>query len=124
MADAALVTNASDREQVKRATRKEKDRATLRKALVASVLESLDGRQFVWEELERHGVFDRLLAPGGELVAVGMFLGTRDAGLSLLQEVMTDHPHAYLLMQQEAVLRRTKAQAENEAAATPRQESN
>lgn len=122
MADAPLVENATDQEQVTRARHKTKDARLHRTGLVAHQLSTLEGREFVWEELQRRGIHDRVTAPGTDLVAIGVFLGQREAGLTLLTELMQDHPDAYLLMQREALQRAKREKDEREAAKLARKD--
>jgi hypothetical protein len=112
----ALVKNAADPDQVAFGKRKERSRADHRLALVQTQLETYAGREFVWEELERHGIHDLVHGPRDVMYA---FLGKREAGIELLQELLTQHADAFLVMQREALARATRSDREVEAAHTP-----
>jgi hypothetical protein len=110
----ALQTNAADEAQITRARRKVKDRRRREHALMAQQLSTYDGREFVWRELERHGIYREI---GGTTDAVFTALGRRSAGLELLADVMS-HPQQYLLMQNEAMVRAERESKDNQAART------
>jgi hypothetical protein len=114
--DRDLVRNAADPEQVARADAKVRDRDQRRVQLLKMQLGTYGGREFVWEELRRHGIYD--LASGPAEV-VYPFLGRRSAGLELLAECAV-HPEAYLQMQKEAMARDDEEARESAAARTPR----
>lgn len=116
MSARSLVRNAADPEQVQFARRKMARVEERRCNLVAQQLSTVYGREFVWAELERHGVHDLVDGPSEK---VFLFLGKRAAGIELLQELMRDHPEAYLLMQQEALTRIARQGQELDAAHTP-----
>jgi hypothetical protein len=110
----ALQTNARSRRQVVRAERKTTDRARRADDLMREQLSTPLGRELIWNELERHGLYEDVT---GGVETVYAFLGRRRVGLQLLAEVMR-HPRAYLLMQQEAIARDQREALETEAAAT------
>lgn len=105
----ALQTNAANLRQRNFAHRVEKRRAARRSTLLRAQLATVEGREFVWGELERHGIYDLVT---GAADAVYPFLGRRQAGIELLQELMRDHPTFYLQMQAEAVERVAREQRE------------
>lgn len=98
----ALVTDGSNRRQIAGAKRIEKRLRSARLGLLQLQLSTSAGREFVWAELERHGIHDTVSGPSE---AVFQFLGKRDAGIVLLRELMDDHPDAFLMMQKEALSR-------------------
>ncbi len=114
----ALVTNAANRDQVKDAGRREKRRAEQRRGLIAKQLSTYEGRQFVWEELTRHRLFESITVQSSMIYALS---GRRDAGLELLAEVQGSAEH-YLLMQNEAIARQAREDRETDAQHTPRAE--
>lgn len=109
-----LQTNAADPDQVAHGARREKDGRRRRNALLKQQLSTPDGREFVWSELERHGIHDDVMGSTEELQR---FVGRRSAGLELLREVYR-HPEAFLLMQQEAIARAQREADSNKAART------
>jgi hypothetical protein len=115
----ALQGNASDLEQIQYAKRKETDAARIRAELVRRQLSTAEGRQFVWIELERAGVFDELSGP---MDAVYFANAERNPARRLLRELMEAHPDAYLLMHAEAIARVKRIDLEIEAAQTSQAE--
>jgi len=111
----AQVKNAADVDQVRRAGRRDRRRADERQALVGHQLATYEGRWFVWEELERHGLFESITVQSSMIYALS---GRRDAGLELLAEVQA-HPSQFLLMQGEAMKRDERDNRETDAAHTP-----
>lgn len=97
----SLVKNSANEKQRNYADRKEQRRQRQRAALIATQLSTYAGREFVWAELERHGIDDLVL--GGPIDEVNRFLGKRNAGIELRTEIMTQHPDRYLEMQREAM---------------------
>jgi hypothetical protein len=95
----ALVKNASDRDQVKRAAWKEKD---LRRNELDDLRQLLDlpaGRRFVWKWLEVAGVF-RSSYTGDNNTFFNE--GRRSIGLKMLADVTEAAPEAYLQMIEES----------------------
>jgi len=116
--DRAEVRNAADREQVRDAARRERRRAEERRGLVRRQLSTYEGRQFVWDELTRHRLFESITVQSSMIYALS---GRRDAGLELLAEVQ-EASELYLQMQNEAIARKTRDDRETDAAHTPRAE--
>jgi hypothetical protein len=115
MSDRAQVRNAADADQVKRAGRRDRHLAEDRTALLATQLSTYAGRQFVWQELERHAIFQSITVQSSLIYAMS---GRRDAGLELLAEVQ-EHTDLYLQMQAEAIHRAKRSDRETDAAHTP-----
>ncbi len=116
MSDRAQVRNAADPEQVRTAGRRDRRVARERYDLVRAQLSTPLGRRFVWEELQRHHLFESITEQSS---AIYVKSGRRDAGLELLAEVMRDFPDFYLQMQAEAIHRARRDDAETDAAHTP-----
>lgn len=108
----AEVKNTADPQQVKRAGRRVDRRADHRHTVLATQLNSYIGREFVWQELVRHGIDDLV---DGTLETICKFLGKREAGMELKVEVMQQHPVQFLQMQHEAIERMTREAAELDA---------
>ena len=115
MNDRAQVRNAADRDQVVRAARRDRRRDGDRAALMAHQLANYEGRAFVWQELERHHLFESITRQSSEIYVLS---GRRDAGLELLAEVQ-QHTELFLLMQTEAMQRAQRDARETDAAHTP-----
>lgn len=115
MTDRAQVRNAADRDQVRRADRRDRDRLERRHELMRRQLSTREGREFVWQELERHHLFESITVQSSLIYAMS---GRRDAGLELFAEVL-EHSELYLLMQQEAILRARQDDRATDAAHTP-----
>lgn len=81
----------------KRSARKDRERINF----VAAVMESKEGRAWMWGMLTRCRVFDNAFVPG-QPDATGFKLGERNVGLFLLQDVMRAAPDAYSIMAKEA----------------------
>lgn len=84
MSTPPLVTNASSPRQAQRARRKIRDRAKTDQALMKQQLSTYEGRQFVWREIEKHGVYEDIVTESDALVRE--LLGRRREGLRLLVE--------------------------------------
>ncbi len=69
------------------------------KERLAAVLNSYEGREFVWNLLSWCELFHSAPLDQGEIVR---FEGKRDVGLFVLDKCFTSAPDAYNLMQQEA----------------------
>jgi hypothetical protein len=80
---APAVTDTTNPQQVARAQRKQRDRVKTDTALMRHQLSTYEGRQFVWRELERHGVFEDISGPDA---IVHRLLGRRAEALRLLRE--------------------------------------
>lgn len=111
-----LQTNAADEQQLQFARRKAKREKARRRGLLKHQLSTAEGREFVWNELERHGIYEEIAGP---VDVVYPRLGRRSAGLQLLGAVM-EHPELYLQMQAEAMTRKKRDGDENRASRTPR----
>ena len=114
MSEPVVVRNAADRDQVKRAARRDVRQQDARRALIEHQLSTAQGRAFVWGELERHHLFESITVQSSMIYALS---GRRDAGLELLAEVER-FPELYLLMQTEAIQRAARDAREVEAGHT------
>ena len=108
----SLVKNAANERQGRFAERRERRREAERAALLAKQLSTVDGRAWVWGELERHGIDDLI---DGRPEEIYRALGKREAGIQLRVEIMTLYPQRFLEMQAEAVQRATRQDAEVDA---------
>ena len=67
-----------------------------------TVMSTAAGRRFVWRILRDAGIF-RPSFVGGDALATAFNEGSRNHGLIMLGEIMSELPASYLLMQKEAV---------------------
>lgn len=111
----ALVGNAADPEQVKYAGRKQRRTESRREELVRKMLSTTQGREFLWQELEYHGIYQDITGPVEEVYVA---IGRRSQGLRLLSELVR-HDDLYLTMQKEAMQRDEQIARETEAVRTP-----
>jgi hypothetical protein len=77
-----LVTDTTSTRQAERARRKTKDRIKTDHALMKHQLSTYEGRQFLWREIERHGVYEDIVTASDALMRE--LLGRRREGLRLL----------------------------------------
>jgi hypothetical protein len=96
----ALVGNASDAEQVKRAGQTEKLRRDQQIADQFAVLSTRAGRAEYWRRMDECGVFKQSMHDSATWTAFNE--GRRSVGLHMLAEVTSRFPDLYLVMQQEA----------------------
>lgn len=118
MEQTPLVTNAADEAQVKAAGRSKRRAEDHRHDLLAAQLSTPRGREFVWVELDRAGVFAEILATSME--AVFWHVGRRSAAHALFMECMLEHPEAFRQMQAEAAARLKRDEHERKALHTKR----
>jgi hypothetical protein len=100
MSDRALVGNAADVKQVRKAKQYEKQRAEIDRADLEQVLSLQAGRRFIWKQLADAGVFR--LSYAGDSHATAFNEGRRNQGLALLLAVQQLDPKLYHVMAQEA----------------------
>ncbi|OHD24864.1 MAG: hypothetical protein A2Y38_16135 [Spirochaetes bacterium GWB1_59_5] len=67
-----------------------------------SVMSTMEGRRFIWRQLGETGVF-RTSFVAGAADTTAFNEGSRNYGLRLLSEIMSELPDHYLIMQKEAV---------------------
>lgn len=115
MAERDLVRNASDPEQVRRAAKKERDRAEYFRAALVATLKTAEGRAVIWELLDLAGVYRSIWVPNAE---IHYRAGRQDFGHELMALVLAAGEDLYLLMETEARARKRKDNAETDAAHT------
>jgi hypothetical protein len=100
MTEKALVGNASDAEQVKRAEKKEAFSRDRELEDIKQVLSTPAGRRFAYRYLEKSGVFRTSFS---ENTNVMLFReGERNFGLQLLAEINEADPQLYFKMVMES----------------------
>lgn len=94
-----LVTNAADPEQVKTASRKEKNSRELELADFAAVMATEQGRRFIWRLLDETG-FQKSSFTGNS--ATFFNEGMRNVGLKIWADMNEACPDRYVQMLNEA----------------------
>lgn len=94
-----------DRKETINFLRREQEIGDLKK-----VMETPEGRRFIWRILGEAGVF-RLSFVAGSPDATFFNEGARNNGLTLLNEIMTEVSGSFLLMQKEAIEHEEKQRA-------------
>jgi hypothetical protein len=116
MADRALVKNAADPQQVKRATRKEQDRERQRIDAIRATMATPAGRFVLYELIEMAGAYRSIYEPNATIYYRA---GRQDYGHELMALLIQADEDAYDLMQREARTRAKREAAEIDAAHTP-----
>lgn len=93
------VKNAADEAQVNEAAAKEKRGRARDLEDMRFILETAQGRRFIWRQLGECGVFKSSFT-GNSTTFFNE--GRRDVGLKLMADVMDAKPDAYLQMAEEA----------------------
>jgi hypothetical protein len=120
----ALVRNAADRDQVKRAERIERDADQRYLVCLRAVMMTYEGREFVALEFERLGLHMSTFDPHGSISNFNQ--GRHNAALELLAKVEQagdqgpNVENLYELMMRERRLRRQLADRATDASHTPR----
>lgn len=99
MAEEAIVKNAADEEQVKKAGEREKRGRDQDLSDLRRILEADHGRRFIWKTLVHCGIFTSSFT-GNNTTFFNE--GRRDVGLKILADVMEAKPEAYTQMAQDA----------------------
>jgi hypothetical protein len=111
----ARVRNAGDSAEVKRAERAEKLARERALAVTREVLATVDGREFLRNQLETLGVFRSIWCPNAE---IHYRAGKQDAGHELMALLIEADGAAYLQMEAEARARRARADVDIDAGHT------
>lgn len=111
--DRALVKNAADPQQVRRAARKETDVAADRATRLQAVLQTTLGRAALWDLLEDAGVFRSIWSPSAE---IHYRAGRQDFGHELMARIIDADEHAFLAMEAEARQRKRRDTQATDAA--------
>jgi len=106
MPEKALVGNAADPEQVRRAGERSLSFRQQELNDLAYVLSSRQGRRFLWRQLCEAGVFKSSFHQSGSVVYFNE--GRREVGLKLLADLTEVDPSMYHQMAQEAKLDEVK----------------
>jgi hypothetical protein len=109
----ALVANAADEQQVKRAARKEADVKRQNKADLRHVLGTEPGRRLIWRILGQCRTFESVFAANP--AEAGYRSGQQDVGHAIMAWVGDADEQALVRLMQEAYNSRRRLRAENEA---------
>lgn len=110
----AVVENAAEPDQVRRATRRQRRAVDARHELVAQQMATTRGREFVWELVK-----DALVECSGPMELMALAAAERNVPVRLLREVIAEHGAAYVQMVTEANARYARTQQEIDALHTP-----
>lgn len=94
----SYVKNAADKEQVKSAKFKERNRRNQELKDVIAVMDMPAGRRFIWRYLEKCGVYRQSYTGNSETF---FREGSRSIGLNLLGDIMDANPELYVKLIQE-----------------------
>ena len=97
----ALVSNAGDKEQVRRAAKSEKQRRAEQLNDLHAVLQTAEGRRLLWRYIKRCGVWEPSFRENPLVMAKNE--GERGIGLMLVGECEEADPEAMAKMRAEAV---------------------
>lgn len=95
-----LVKNAADESQVKGAEKAEKRAKQREMNEILTILQTSQGRQYIWRLLEKCGVYQSSFDNSGSRVYFNE--GQRNIGLMILADVNDADPDAYVTMMKEA----------------------
>lgn len=93
--EGAVVKNAADKKQVKEASRKVKDLDAARIEDLRAVLQTIEGRRFLWRTLEHCQVFGTIWH-GSALIHYNS--GRQDVGHYLMDQITQADPEAMVQM--------------------------
>lgn len=99
MSEKSLVKNAADPDQVKEATNKERRQREQELNDIRHLLQTRQGRRFLWRMLSRCNCFSTIWEPSAK---IHFNAGVQDVGFFLLGEITAANEDAFLLMMKEA----------------------
>lgn len=111
----SMVKNASDPQQVKRASRVERRREVRAHDDIIALMNTAEGRRFVWSRISKCNVFGSVWEPSAK---IHYNAGRQDTGHELMADVIAASPELYSLMEREARELQRREQAEIEAGHT------
>ena len=94
--------NSADPEQVERRQTEAAKRELQHRAVVYGLMQSPEGRAWIWRELAECHIFHLSFEPGFDAATVAFREGERNRGLRLLAQVNIAAPQFYQMMQREA----------------------
>jgi len=111
----AQVRNAADPKQIKRAERKDRERAELFRAALKATLETPAGRVVFWELLRLARVYESIWHPSAE---IHYLAGRQDYGHELMALLIEADDELFALMETEARARAKRDDRATDAAHT------
>ena len=96
--DRVYVKNLADKEQVKSAERKEKDRRRQEVEDLKEILSTKSGRRFIWRLLEHCKVFESIWHPSA---LIHYNAGKQDVGHFIMAEIISADTSAFQKMMEE-----------------------
>ncbi len=87
------VKNASDSQQIKRATRDEKELRRREREDIKFLLSDGRSRRFLWKQLCKCGIYKTSFGEGND--TTNYYEGQRSIGLELLSEILDVDPEGY-----------------------------
>ena len=96
----ALVGNAADAKQVKSAGHKERLKDKEKKKDLQSILNTVEGRRFLWVQLSKCKVYESIWESSAK---IHYNAGKQDLGHELMADIIDASPEAYLQMQKESI---------------------
>lgn len=118
MSHDAYVGNAGDEVQTRSAGRRETRDIQSRADLLRWQLSTQEGRRFVWEDLKRHRLFQRI--PSLHEASIYEFVGQYNMAVDLWMDIKQHCPEALMQMQQEAYARERRQSHDTHAVHTAR----
>lgn len=120
MARDARVANAANRDQVRRANRKDKDDRRRELEILRAVLDSDAGEQLLWRLLQHGGMFESVFST--DPLTMAFQAGSQNESRWLASEIEQADPEALFRMMRNARKRQLSEAAENAAANTAPEE--
>lgn len=114
MSERDLVDNAASEPQVKRANSKVRRREEQQRAAFRAVMQTVQGRQVMWELLCGCKCYHSISST--DPLQMAILSGRRDVGLELAASLLKADENAYELMSKEARARDKREGDENESA--------
>lgn len=112
MNERAMVGNAADREQIRRADRKARTRREQERRDLAGVLKTEPGRRVMWRFLRHCRVLQSIWEPSAK---IHYNAGMQDVGHWLMAEIEQAEPEALATMRMEALRAEMQESKESEA---------
>jgi hypothetical protein len=106
--------NAANRKDIRAAEKVSKHLSSMEREVVAGIMSVANGRQWVYSQLSRSGIFRTAFAPDALMMAYNE--GLRSEGVLLFNDIITYCPNYFITMLEEE-------NARNAAAERPREQN-
>lgn len=103
-----MTYNAANRAQIRQAEKAAKIAEANRRAVLATITGTTEGRQYLWDSLSEAHIFSNVYDDNPSRMA--FLVGERNAGLRLLAELVKYCPEEFIQMMREANERSTVAE--------------